>query len=113
MSEILINERTYSYSAIREGNYNPEIQAEKEVLNFMKAWLNGQMEFTIFTSGSTGAPKSITVSRSQMSLSAKKTGLFLNLKKGDTALICLSPEHIAGKMMLVRSLVLELKTLHI
>ncbi len=41
--------------------------------------------------------------------SAKMTGRFLELKKGDTAFLCLSPETIAGKMMIVRALVLELR----
>jgi O-succinylbenzoic acid--CoA ligase len=41
-----------------------------------------------------------------MQISAKMTGEFLQLKKGDIALVCLNIEYIAGKMMLVRAMVL-------
>ncbi len=40
--------------------------------------------------------------------SALATGDFFKLKPGDTALMCLSAEFIAGKMMLVRAMVLGL-----
>jgi O-succinylbenzoic acid--CoA ligase len=40
--------------------------------------------------------------------SAELTAQALNLKKGNTALICMPLEFVAGKMMLVRALVLDL-----
>lgn len=43
--------------------------------------------------------------------SARMTGEFLRLRSGDKALLCLSPATIAGKMMLVRALELNLKLL--
>lgn len=43
--------------------------------------------------------------------SARMTGDFLRLRSGDTALLCLSPSTIAGKMMIVRSFELNLKLL--
>ena len=36
--------------------------------------------------------------------SARITCNFLNLKAGDTALLCMSADYIAGKMMIVRSI---------
>jgi len=41
--------------------------------------------------------------------SVRMTGDFLRLRSGDTALLCLSPTTIAGKMMIVRALELNLK----
>jgi O-succinylbenzoic acid--CoA ligase len=72
-------------------------------------WKSGQQFFTLQTSGSTGKPKKIAVSRQSMIRSAELTGQALNLKKGNTALICMPLEFVAGKMMLVRTLVLDLK----
>ena len=41
-----------------------------------------------------------------MVASARATGAFFDLPEDSTALLCLSPDYIAGKMMLVRALVL-------
>jgi o-succinylbenzoate---CoA ligase len=79
------------------------------ISQFIELWKSGQQFFTLQTSGSTGKPKKITVSRQSMIRSAELTGQALNLKKGNTALICMPLEFVAGKMMLVRTLVLDLK----
>ena len=78
-----------------------------EVNQFVQAWdiLN---EIEINTSGSTGKPKAISHSKDAMIASAKNTGNYFNLSKGDTAFLCLSSNSIGGKMMIVRSLVLDL-----
>ena len=60
------------------------------------------------TSGSTGAPKLITLTRDQMSASARRTGEALGLQPGQRALVCLPTRYIAGRMMLVRGFVLGL-----
>jgi len=80
-----------------------------EVENFVLNW-NDSSDFIITkTSGSTGKPKSILLLKSKMIESAQMTGEYLNIKKGDKAILCLSPSTIAGKMMLVRSIILKLK----
>ena len=56
------------------------------------------------TSGSTGTPKRMLVEKSRMRASAKMTCDFLNLKEGDTALLCMPLDYIAGKMVVVRSI---------
>jgi len=58
----------------------------------------------INTSGTTGNPKTITVSKVQMQKSAAATINYFNLQKGDSCLLSLSCEFIAGKMMLVRAI---------
>ncbi len=75
-----------------------------QTLQFCKDWLLGKETFRILTSGSTGAPKPIEISRKQMLASAKATAKALDLQAGDTALVCLNTNYIAGKMMLVRGL---------
>ncbi len=81
---------------------------ERHTLRFCQQWLAGQQSFIIPTSGSTGQPKTITLERASMRASARMTGRALGLRAGDTALVCLSTEHVAGMMMLVRGLELGL-----
>lgn len=57
----------------------------------------------LHTSGSTGRPKEIRVEHSRMLASARMTCDYLQLKPGDTALLCLSTHYIAGRMMEVRA----------
>lgn len=70
-----------------------------------RAWLSGENTFIQRTSGSTGTPKNIEISREQMQASALATGAFFNSNSETKLLCCLSPEYIAGKMMLVRAMV--------
>lgn len=83
-------------------------QIPQELNDFVKQWESDLEYFTLQTSGSTGKPKQIRVSRQSMIRSAELTGQVLELKKGDTALLCMPLEFVAGKMMLVRALVLGL-----
>ena len=85
-----------------------ETDFERQVFAFCQAWRDGQTEFTFHTSGSTGVPKSIVISRERLYLSAKMTGDWLKLEKGDVALLSLPPTYIAGAMVLVRVLVHDL-----
>ena len=58
----------------------------------------------VHTSGSTGKPKPMWVEKKRMAHSARTTCAFLGLKRGDTALLCMSLDYIAGKMMAVRAI---------
>lgn len=82
---------------------------ERKTLSLCGQWLSGKDRFKIHTSGSTGKPKAIFLTRQQMTLSAKLTGQVLNLQAGDKALVCLSPSYVAGLMMLVRGMELNLE----
>ena len=86
----------------------PNSVYEQKVVNFCESWLNGNKTFTLKTSGSTGEPKLIELSRNQMVASAKLTGKTFKLQNGDSALVCLNVEYIAGIMMLVRGMELGL-----
>lgn len=70
---------------------------------FLNEWKNELPYFTTQTSGSTGAPKQIRTLKEHAKASAKATIDFLNLKKGDKALMSLNPNTIGGKMMLIRA----------
>ena len=80
-----------------------------ELEEFLAEWQNDSPVVLVHTSGSTGEPKPILVEKRRMEASARITCDFLGLKKGDTALLCMSLNYIAGKMMVVRSLVRELR----
>ena len=72
--------------------------------NFLEEWNNDLPYVEVKTSGSTGEPKRMRVEKRRMLNSARITCDFLGLKRGDTALLCLSTDYIAGKMMVVRAL---------
>ena len=76
---------------------------------FYKVWNDGCDTLMVHTSGSTGPPKPLVVEKRRMMASARMTCDFLQLKAGDTALLCMSLDYIAGKMMAVRALVRELR----
>ena len=72
---------------------------------FLSEWHNDSPVLEVQTSGSTGTPKRITVRKEQMENSARLTCDYLGLRQGDKALLCMPLRYIAGKMMVVRSLV--------
>ena len=73
------------------------------VNNFIAEWNSSEASITVYTSGSTGTPKAIRILKDHMRNSAQTTCDYLDLKEHNTALLCLSSETIAGKMMIVRS----------
>ena len=85
-----------------------ESEFEQQVFDFCQKWREGTTAFLFHSSGSTGDPKPILITRERMYASAKMTGEWLKLAKGDVALLSLSPTYIAGAMVLVRALVLDL-----
>jgi o-succinylbenzoate---CoA ligase len=106
---IILNHREIELSDILNGRATPQSVFENNVLKFIQKWFESADEFSQHTSGSTGNPKVITISRQQMIASAKLTEKALKLNASDVALVCLDPEYIAGKMMLVRSFVTNMK----
>lgn len=80
-------------------------QIQRDLYNFLADWFNESPYITVHTSGSTGTPKEFTVRKEQMIQSAILTCSFLNLRKGDNALLCMPLQYIAGKMVVVRALV--------
>ncbi|GLB49180.1 AMP-binding protein [Neptunitalea lumnitzerae] len=93
-----------AYTFIKEGR-----PFEREIGNFLLDWLDDNEFVTVKTSGSTGTPKRIQLSKDKMVNSALATGNHFKLEVGQRALHCLPAEYIAGKMMLVRAMILGLE----
>lgn len=72
--------------------------------DFLSEWNNDSDRVLVHTSGSTGKPKPMMVEKKRMLNSARITCAFLGLKPGDSALLCMSLDYIAGKMVVVRSI---------
>lgn len=79
---------------------------EVSMAKFLEEWLSFDSTVTVKTSGSTGIPKEISLKKKHMTNSALATGGYFKAGVGTRALLCLSSEYIAGKMMLVRAMVL-------
>ncbi len=78
--------------------------ATPAVANFLDEWYSPADYVWGHTSGSTGAPKPVKLLKRDMVASARLTCDFFSLNHSSTLLLCLSPDYIAGKMMLVRAL---------
>ncbi|HET8737641.1 MAG TPA: AMP-binding protein [Pricia sp.] len=96
--------REVAYNLIKEGE-----PFERTIGDFLLDWTDEGPTLQVRTSGSTGAPKMITLQKYRMVNSALATGAFLGLEPGTSTLLCVSAEYIAGKMMLVRAMVLGLE----
>lgn len=86
---------------LNEGN-----EQEMSVAKFIEKWLDFTEEIKVKTSGSTGKPKKIKLTKQQMVNSANATGAYFKTGSGTKALLCIPADFIAGKMMVVRAMVL-------
>lgn len=93
-----------AYSLVKEGE-----AYEIEIGDFLLDWLTDSPTVAVRSSGSTQTPKILQLRKEHMVHSALATGGFFGLEEGDSALLCLPAAYIAGKMMLVRALVLGLQ----
>jgi O-succinylbenzoic acid--CoA ligase len=92
------------YSFIKEGD-----TFERSIGEFFLDWFDHKNYIEMTTSGTTGLPKLVRLEKQAMIQSALATGDFFDLEPGNKALLCLPTQFIAGKMMLVRSLILGLE----
>ncbi len=72
-------------------------------ISFLRQWLDNNDFIIAHTSGSTGKPKPVKISKKAMVKSAEKTINFFSLSPQTKALLNLSSDFIAGKMMWVRA----------
>ena len=93
-----------AYSFVKEG-----LPYQREIGDFLIDWLDKKDYVKVKTSGATGRPKQIKILKQTMVNSSIFTGNFFNLSPGDKALHCLPANFIAGKMMLVRAMILGLE----
>ena len=90
-----------AYSWIKEGK-----DFEIDAGDFLLDWLSPSEYIEVKTSGSTGIPKTLALRKEHMVNSALATGRYFQLEPENRSLLCLSTKYIAGKMMLVRAMVL-------
>ena len=81
--------------------------------DFLNEWNNSADTVAVHTSGSTGTPKTLMVEKRRMLASARMTCDFLNLKAGDSALLCMSLDYIGAKMMVVRAIERNLRLIEV
>lgn len=93
-----------AYSFVKEG-----YPYQQQLGLFLLDWLDNKEYIEVKTSGSTGKPKVLKISKQAMVNSAITTGDFFNLTPGKKVLNCLPSNFIAGKMMMVRAIVLGLE----
>ncbi|MEJ1222082.1 AMP-binding protein [Sediminicola sp. 1XM1-17] len=96
--------REIGYCLIKEG-----VPFENPFGDFLLDWLNDKPTISVKTSGSTGMPKTVLLRKEHMINSALGTAEFFGLEAGDAVIHCLPASYIAGKMMLVRAMVLGLR----
>ena len=77
-----------------------------ELETFIREWFGKKGKIHAMTSGSTGPPKTVELDRKHMINSATATGKYFGLGPGSRALLCLPLGFIAGRMMLVRAMIL-------
>lgn len=94
-----------SFSSVNE-LLSYSLSLSKSTQQFFKKWFSNDDFIIVKTSGSTGTPKSIKLKKELIINSAFATGEYFSLQENTTALLCLPTEYIAGKMMLVRAIIL-------
>ncbi|MBR5611745.1 MAG: AMP-binding protein, partial [Bacteroidaceae bacterium] len=102
--------RTRHYQLVRTMTQQEFLQ---DLEAFLNEWRNEEPTVWVHTSGSTGTPKPMLVEKERMRTSARLTCKFLGLQEGDSALLCMPLQYIAGKMVVVRSEVANLKLIPI
>ena len=90
-----------AYSFIKEGDF-----FERFMGYFLMDWLDQSDSISIETSGTTALPKRMLYKKQALVNSAIATGDFFDVTVGDKALHCLPANFIAGKMMLIRAMIL-------
>jgi len=92
-----------AYDYIKEGDAN-----EQAIGEFLLDWFDNKEYIEMRTSGTTGLPKIVRLEKQAMIQSALATGDFFELEPRNKVLLCLPVKFVAGKMMLVRSIILGL-----
>jgi len=107
---ILFPNRVYHQKEIiplAESLQNHNQQWLRDFAQVIVDWYDDSDSIIVSTSGSTGIPKRIHLSKESMKQSAMKTGAYFNLGKQSNVLAALPYSFIAGKMMVIRAIVLN------
>ena len=107
---LLINHQKFAGNRLTELSQskvnNAAIPAwEKDIFRFILTWMDDNDFIVQHSSGTTGRSKKLHLLKKSMVVSAENTLSFFDLLPGQTAVLCLPMQYIAGKMMVVRCLV--------
>lgn len=105
---LILDGKTYNSENIHVLAQKADVSSSAELRDlyyFLNKWFDDSPWMTVHTSGSTGVPKELKVCKDRMMQSARLTCEYLNLKQGDTVLLCMDLRYIGAMMMVVRSLV--------
>jgi O-succinylbenzoic acid--CoA ligase len=105
-TNIILNQKKVNLSRSINLDLNND-EYDKKVLSLIEKFRNNELKYILKTSGSTGVPKEISFTVDQIITSTKMTANYFNLSNHSKLFSCLSIEHVAGFMMLMRSLVLD------
>ena len=107
---LLINHQKFAGNRLKELSQSKVNNAttpawEKDIFRFILAWMDDTDSIVQYSSGTTGRSKKLHLLKESMICSAENTLSFFKLLPGQTAVLCLPMQYIAGKMMVVRCLV--------
>jgi len=108
-NSININGSVFSIHDIENVRLLFDNQIEAAILDFLKDWYSPSSTIIQKTSGTTGIPKELKLAKDLLIQSALNTAKFLELRQNDKIFLCLPVDYIAGKMMIVRAIVLGLQ----
>lgn len=78
--------------------------ASPKAAQFIEEYFSAGKSIVAHTSGSTGKPKEIHLPKCDLRASARLTNERLGISSESLLYLCLSPDYIAGKMMIVRAI---------
>ncbi len=111
-NRFLLNGYYYDQTTLKEVAYNfikEGDQYEHFLGDFLLDWLDQSDSIYLESSGTTAQPKKLLFKKQSLVHSAIATGDFFGVSVGDRALHCLPVNFIAGKMMLIRAMILGLE----
>lgn len=97
---------TLAWKVYAESLAKSNLDFEQAIADFMLTFLDETSVVELTTSGSTGTPKPIQLKKKHMLASAQATADFFDIKAGTHALLCMPARFVAGKMMLVRAMLM-------
>ena len=111
-NRFLLNGYFYDQKTLKEVAYNFIKEGDKYenyMGDFLLDWLDTNDSIYLDCSGNNFKQKKIKVKKQFLVNSAISTGNYFNVSVGDKALHCLPANYIAGKMMLIRAMILGLE----
>lgn len=109
-TDIIINGELVTPQSLAEWK-NDKSGILRDLGDFLTEWYGAEPTMQLHTSGSTGTPTLLKAEKSAMLASAELSCRVFGLQPGQTALLCLPLQYVAGKMMVVRALVAGLQLL--